>query len=535
MLKTFVPTVVLPLIMAIAVSASVPHYISYQGRLTDAVGDPVNGSYELTFALYEAEETQVSVWSEVQTVQVVDGLFDVLLGSVQALDADLFKGGMTMWMTVVSGTSTRAPQRMPIVSVPYAYHTERADTATHAKIIADNSVTSNKIQNGSISLVDLGRNGATDGQVIKWIGGAWSVANDSIGPAGGGGGDITSVITDNGLEGGGESGDVTIGIADLGIAGIKIQANAITSTKLAPYAVTSNKIGNSSVQTQHIQMNAVTRSHIATDAVGTSEIETNGVGSDEIAANAVGSSEIAADAVTGAHILNESISAVDLAAPSVSTTRLFDNSVTATKIFDEPGIAKFFNPTFMSIEADAHRMLVSGSITVPFSGYILVRGIAQVWIDNGWFAMAIDTIDNFDPWSYDDNATAGSDYNLVRSTAVTEPAFYVSAAGTYNFYLRGAYNYLWDVSRCHVETCNLTLIYYPTAYGAVVTSVSPARASEFDSSEPVEVERIGADGQTTTSIRHIVDLRDLELRAARARAQAERLERELLEAQQIEQ
>ena len=45
--------------------------------------------------------------------------------------------------------------------------------------IAANAIDSSKIANGTILLEDLNQNGATTGQIIKWNGSQWSVANDS--------------------------------------------------------------------------------------------------------------------------------------------------------------------------------------------------------------------------------------------------------------------------------------------------------------------------------------------------------------------
>ena len=47
--------------------------------------------------------------------------------------------------------------------------------------LAPNSVTTAKIANGTISFADIGQNSATDGQVIKWSGGAWTASTDNVG------------------------------------------------------------------------------------------------------------------------------------------------------------------------------------------------------------------------------------------------------------------------------------------------------------------------------------------------------------------
>jgi len=68
--------------------------INYQGRLTDSDGNPVaDGTYELTFSLYDDSTDGFVHWSEVHpSVQTKDGLFWVILGSVDHnLDASIFE------------------------------------------------------------------------------------------------------------------------------------------------------------------------------------------------------------------------------------------------------------------------------------------------------------------------------------------------------------------------------------------------------------------------------------------------------------
>src|SRR5512147_1787029 len=70
---------------------SAPQLLNYQGRLTDASGNPRNGSFSMDFAILGGP----SAWSESQTVNVSKGFFSVLLGSVTPFPADLFTGGST--------------------------------------------------------------------------------------------------------------------------------------------------------------------------------------------------------------------------------------------------------------------------------------------------------------------------------------------------------------------------------------------------------------------------------------------------------
>ncbi len=61
--------------------------INYQGLVTDSVtGEPVNGRRAIVFSLYEADQGGEPLWREVQTVEVTEGRFHVLLGAVEPFE-----------------------------------------------------------------------------------------------------------------------------------------------------------------------------------------------------------------------------------------------------------------------------------------------------------------------------------------------------------------------------------------------------------------------------------------------------------------
>lgn len=69
--------------------AQAPPLLNYQGRLTNPQGQPRNGSFAMTFTILGGP----SGWSEAQNVNVSNGFFSVLLGSVTPFPADFFLGG----------------------------------------------------------------------------------------------------------------------------------------------------------------------------------------------------------------------------------------------------------------------------------------------------------------------------------------------------------------------------------------------------------------------------------------------------------
>jgi hypothetical protein len=59
--------------------------ISYQGRLTDQDGNPLNGNVKIKFSVYNAETGGTSLHSETDTVAVTEGLFNTVVGPSSAV------------------------------------------------------------------------------------------------------------------------------------------------------------------------------------------------------------------------------------------------------------------------------------------------------------------------------------------------------------------------------------------------------------------------------------------------------------------
>ncbi|NMC42931.1 MAG: hypothetical protein GYA46_03355 [candidate division Zixibacteria bacterium] len=173
----------LVIICAVAAPAfgGVPQKISYQGRVTDTLGQPINATANITLILYSDSLGTTSIWSETHpSVTITDGLFHVLLGSVDPTIGSYFDG-KERWLGVRVGGNPVALPPVPLVSGLYALMAQRSDTAALAAGVADNSITTAKIVDGAISLADLGQNGAAVNQVIKWNGSAWQAAADAQG------------------------------------------------------------------------------------------------------------------------------------------------------------------------------------------------------------------------------------------------------------------------------------------------------------------------------------------------------------------
>ena len=130
---------VLPVFAATAIN--VPHYLTFEGQLTNSAGTYQTNTFSMVFTIYDALTGGTALWTETQpTVSVSSGYFTAQLGSVTALNLDFSK---QYWVTVnVAGDGEMTP-RIALNSVGYAYAsdvaygsyvTTTAPTATNGKL-----------------------------------------------------------------------------------------------------------------------------------------------------------------------------------------------------------------------------------------------------------------------------------------------------------------------------------------------------------------------------------------------------------------
>ena len=96
------------MLLALLLSTSAyaaPIELTWQGRLTDLNGTPINGAVPLTVTLYGSESGSDDRWDDTFSTSISDGFFAVILGSDETLDNDLFATG-ELWVEVVSDTTT---------------------------------------------------------------------------------------------------------------------------------------------------------------------------------------------------------------------------------------------------------------------------------------------------------------------------------------------------------------------------------------------------------------------------------------------
>jgi hypothetical protein len=113
---------------ATAAPASVPRLVSYQGTVTGPSG-PIDGSYNLSFAIYADSIGGPALWTETHAaVPVTFGLFNVILGRFTPLPDDLFSA-VPRWIGVTIGTDHEIAPRMRMTSVPWAMRAALAESS----------------------------------------------------------------------------------------------------------------------------------------------------------------------------------------------------------------------------------------------------------------------------------------------------------------------------------------------------------------------------------------------------------------------
>ena len=122
----------LMLILCIGVYAQVPRTLSYQGVLTDSLGNPnPDGLYSLTFRLYDVSNGGSALWTETKSIQVNRGLFSTILGDQTPIGNSL-TFNKPYWLSLQISSESELSPRLPLTAVGYSIYSTKSDTAIFA-------------------------------------------------------------------------------------------------------------------------------------------------------------------------------------------------------------------------------------------------------------------------------------------------------------------------------------------------------------------------------------------------------------------
>jgi len=98
---------------------SVPNLVNFQGRLLNSLGSPVaDGSYGVTFRLFNTPAGGTLVWAETSLVNTSSGVFTHQLGADNPFSVTLFQDYDSLFLEIVVGGETITP-RTRLTSAPY--------------------------------------------------------------------------------------------------------------------------------------------------------------------------------------------------------------------------------------------------------------------------------------------------------------------------------------------------------------------------------------------------------------------------------
>ncbi len=228
------PVLVL-LLCSLRVNAQIPRQLSYQGVLADGSGNLVpDGNHTLQVKLYESSTGGTAIFTETQTVPVVKGLFNLIIGSSTPLPGTIGFDKAYFIGVSVDGGSELSP-RTALVASAYAIHAAYADVA--------GSVVGGSGNSGVLSV-----NGLSG--TVQIVGAGATTVNKDAG---------TNTITISSSGGSGASGiqgvqspDGTIAITNPNgpSATLSLADNSVTTKKVADSSITSRKLATGIIPTE---------------------------------------------------------------------------------------------------------------------------------------------------------------------------------------------------------------------------------------------------------------------------------------------
>ena len=263
----------------------VPSLMNYQGHVTNAAGvaigtgSSVNRS--VTFRFWKsATDTaaEMRLYSETQTVTILNGDFSVLIGSGAPVEgeansvasvAEVFANkevflGITVDDENAATTDAEVSPRQQLVSTAFAFRSSVAESVDSGAIsntmLAANAVDTNQLKTSSVTLDKLATDAVNSSAIVDGSVTGADIMNDTI-----------------------KAEDIATG----GVGSLEILDGTIATADIANLAVTTGKIAKDTILAGNIAAGAVGTSEIATNAVTTTQIKDATITGTDIAANTI--------------------------------------------------------------------------------------------------------------------------------------------------------------------------------------------------------------------------------------------------------
>lgn len=371
--------------------AAVPPKINYEGRLTDASGSALSGSYNMRFSITSDLAGNNVVWGPEahNAITVSNGVFAIILGDTTPITTnEVAAPGRYLKIEIANPpASTNFEALTPnsqIVSVAYALKAAEADN----------------VAGGYVSQIVAGSN-----VTISPSSGTGAVTINSTG----GGGGTTEVKYDNVSIGVNTAGSLEV--KDNGITTPKIADNAVTTPKISNEAVTEPKlaVANTPVGSRYLHWNGSGMEWAVVTTAGTSEPDNITIG-----LNVNGSLEVINGGITAAKLAPD---AAVLSLATVEGTRIKGN------VDLKPGTNIILSQAGQTIEIAASGR---GSGWIRSTGKVTLEAISdQVGIGTAEPAARLDVNGNIQISS--GNALKYNGVNLAFASTATRNYFYGNA------------------------------------------------------------------------------------------------------------
>lgn len=239
-----------------------PPLMSFQTRVLDSSGNPIDGPRDVRFRIFGAEVGGDPEWAEQQTVAVKNGYISVILGQGGPVAGEpevplsnLFSGTADSERYIeLEVAGTKISPRLRMLPTAYSFVSGVAlkvvGNSIESGMLKNGVIVSSHLAGGAIGTAALADNSVTSSKIVDGTVQNWDLANDSVNSAKIANGSVENQDLANGSVS-------TSKISDLAVSNAKIGDGSVSEAKLANSSVTGVKIANSTITGAKIADNTI--------------------------------------------------------------------------------------------------------------------------------------------------------------------------------------------------------------------------------------------------------------------------------------